>query len=303
MAFALLLLLHGCGSGGSATSSSPNPATTGYVHFPLTEGSGVILGSEGVPSRFPDLTVNGTTTQLWTTPGKLTLHASGNYTTRVYGNVVIDSMMRLDDLTGEMKCKYFATRIVRRVGTTPVSANERIFQYGDQGSSAGQQGGWVARINAGATAPFISKSISFAVHTPDLAGSPKPGGQTDPDFPDPIATTTVIADAAWEAGISVLFAVDNSVTPYAVRIYVDGALVASDAQSRLTWPLPGISSNGPGTGESSNGFVLFAQSTNLGSAPLKDATVSDVWIGRARDTAHLSTIAQALHANINSSPY
>lgn len=296
-------LIPGCGQGSSA--SNPPSATTNpdYVHFPLGEGAGTLLGSVGSPSAYPNLSINGTTTQLWSVPGKLTLHAAGNYTTRVYGNAVIDTMMRLDDLAGEFKCKFFATRVVRHVATTPVSANERIFQYGDQGSAAGLVGGWVARINAGSTAPFLTKSISFAIHTPDLPGTPKPGGQSDPNFPDPIATTPVLSDAQWEAGVSILVAVDNSVSPYAARIYIDGALVVSDVQSSLTWPLPGVSNNGPGTDADSNGFALFAQSTNQGTSLLKNAEVSDIWIGRARDTAHLNAIAQALHLNIKSSPY
>lgn len=296
-------LVPGCGQGGSA----PNPASAttnpDYVHFPFGEGAGTILGSVGSPSAYPNLSINGTTTQLWSVPGKLTLHAAGNYTTRVYGNTVIDSMMRLDDLSGAFKCKFFATRVVRHVTATPVSTNERIFQYGDQGSAAGLEGGWVARINFGSSAPFLTKSISFSIHTPDLPGTPKPGGQSDTNFPDPIATTPVISDAQWEAGISILVAVDNSVSAYAARIYIDGALAVSDAQSNPAWPLPGISNNGPGTDADSNGFVLFAQSTNQGTSPLKNAEVSDIWIGRARDTAHLNAIARALHLNIKNSPY
>ena len=296
-------LVPGCGQG--STAPSPPAATTSpdYVHFPFTEGASTLLGSVGSPSAYPNLSINGTTTQLWSVPGKLTLHVAGNYTTRVYGNTAIDTMMRLDDLSGAFKCKFFATRVVRHVTATPVSTNERIFQYGDQGSAAGLVGGWVARINAGSTEPFLTKSISFAIHTPDLPGTLKPGGQSDPNFPDPIATTLVLSDAQWQAGISILVAVDNSVAPYAARIYIDGVLAVSDAQSNLTWPLPGISNNGPGTDADSNGLVLFAQSTNQGTSPLKNAEVSDIWIGRARDTAHLNAIAQALHLNIKSSPY
>lgn len=290
--------------GDNTVNSPPNPTQNiDYVHFSFKEGSGSSLTSEGFPSPFPLISLKGTITQLWSVADKLTITSTGNPSDRIYGNAIIDNMMRLDDLTGTYKCKYFSTHIRRHFNTTGLSGNERIFQYGDQGSGAGLVGGWVARINSGSSAPFLSKSLSFAIHTPDLDGKPKPGGQNDPDFPDPIASTPVFSDSDWEQGLSVLFAVDNSVSPYTVRIYVNGVLSATDEQSDLTWPLPGISNNGPGTDASSNGFVLFAQSTNQGTSPLKDAEVSDIWIGRAIDTNHLNEIALKLYQNIKLSPY
>lgn len=269
-----------------------------YTKFAFTEGSGVTITPAGnLDPAWPTFTLNGTTTGVWANVGDLTIHSAGNRTTRIFGNAAIDDMMRLDDLTGEFKVKFFAVHIKRNTGTTPVSAAERIFQYGDQGSSStNPDGGWVARINFGGVAPFLTRSVSFAIHTP-WRGVTKPGSQSDDSFPDPLFTTPVYSDAEWQAGISFLFAVDNSVTPYRASVYANGVLVGHDAQPDLNYVLPGISTNGPGNDSTSNGLTLFAQSTNQGTAPLKDAILSPIYIGRTKSAAHVAEIAARLHAN------
>ena len=282
-----------------------------YVNFKFDETTGSSFESQEFdPSKFPPIilkTLNGQPPQLWQSTGKLTISATGNPSERIYGDPVIDNMMRLDSLedgtNGIYKAIFFATKIKRNLSNTPLNnSSERIFQYGDQGSSPGQDGGWVARINYSKvpSIAFPSKSISFAIHTPDI-GVTKEGGQSVENFPDPIATTRPYADAEWEAGLSILFAVDNSITPYAVKIFINGDLVEMDEQYDLRWPLPGISNNGTGTATSSNGMVFFAQSTDEGKAPLKDADLDYIWIGRAIDSNHLVDIARNLHLEI--SPY
>lgn len=326
MMAALGASMTGCGgesaggdgtSDGGARDGAPADTTTNdapptgdgfrYVNLAFDEGSGSTLGDTGLGGvDWPDLTVNGVTTNLWSTAGSLTISPTGNRTTRVYGVAAIDDLMTLDDLGGSRyKVKFFATRLRRDVTTTPLTGNERIFQYGDQGSSASApDGGWVARINFGTTAPFLTNTLSFAIHTP-YPGFTKPGGQGSPNFPDPIYTTRAFTDAELTAGLSLVFGVDNSVTPYRVIVFIDGAQAGADPQanSTVTYPLPGRSTNGPGTDASSNGFVLFAQSTNQDTALLKSAVVSPIWIGEARDAQHLATIAQRLHADPAALPY
>ena len=288
----------------SYTNGSPQAA--GYVRFPFTEGAGDYIACDGNTSLFPTLHLGGQTTSVWSVADHLSIAVGGNPTDRVFGNAAIDGMMRLDNLTGYYRCKFAAFKLWRFVNTTAISTgvNERLFQYGDQGSSSSApDGGWVARINSASSGVFLKGSISLAIHTPDN-GTVKPGTQDDDTFPDPIYTTRVFSNSELEAGISLLFGVDNSVSPYRAIVYVNGVLEGFDAQPDLAWVLPGISDNGPGNDGTSNGLVLFAQSTNQGVQPLKSARVSPVFFGQAADTAHLAEIAARLHADpYRASPY
>jgi len=279
------------------------------ICFPLLKRTGAILSSVSPDNPFPDLTINGTTAQLWNNAGLLTLTGGGNRTSRISNNAVIDELMRLDNLaSGPFKCAFFALWLQRDTATADLTTAERIFQYGDQGSSTTDPyGGWVARLNGTSpgTAPFIDMTISFAVHTPwpgDLIG--KTGGQTDPDYADLIYTTPVFTDAQFQAGLSILFAVDASEDPFKTHVFVDGVRLGGDSpvKSTKTYPLPGISKKVPQNGNDSGGLVLFNQSVDTAASGLKESKVSPIWIGRARDLSHLKRIAFRHHLDKYANP-
>jgi hypothetical protein len=279
-----------------------------YVKLSYANGSTVVTPS-GFPGGWPALALqtNGVVAN-----EILSIPSGGNRTTRVFADSAIDELMRLDNMAGaKYKCKFVAMRVRRYVLTTALNTtNERLFQYGDQGSTPGSQldGGWVARINAGNLgAPFVQNSISVAIHlayNPD-ANKATTGTQTSEGYCDPIAITSAYTDGQMEAGLSILACADitDPDNPVA-RIYIDGVLADSDAMPVTSWPLPGKSTNGPGSASASNGFCLFNQSVNDTSGnPLKSADVTPVWIGEAFDTAHLARLAAAHHADPLANPY
>ena len=287
-----------------------------WVNITYTNGSSV-LSSTGNPSAFPNLTlydsqVVGVALNATVSSGSLVIPVAGARSARVYGNGIIDSLMDLTTITTDStyKCKFFHVRIsVNNVSL--IAAAMRLFQYGRQGSdqSVNKKGGWVARINKN-TNPFPTGSVSVDAHTEDLASPLKTDfgtGQSDPNWPDPLYTTAVLSDATWAAGVSIGFGVDYSVSPWRVICYINGALEGSDAQTAAAlpyYPPPGIDNGGtPANSGIAGGFTLFAQSKDDASAILKDATVSPIWFGEARDAAHLSTIFTALHANPAANPY
>lgn len=296
---------------GAATPTQPDFEFAQFVHFDHLEANATLL-SAGVPASFPTLTVNGDTTALRSQGDGILRIVEGNRTTRVFGNSTIDELMRQDNLSVNYPVWFFATKIKRFPAEVNLTKGERIFQYGDQGSStAAPDGGVVARFNGNdpGTAPFLDNTISFAIHVPwpgDVIG--KPGSQVDANYADPIATTRQFSDAELAAGLSVMFIVDNSVSPYRAVILVDGVLDAQDVQTQslTNYPLPGKSVNGPGNDTTSNGFVLFNQSVNqltATSGPLKSAHVYPIWIGRTTSYAQAVAMAQALHADPFADPY
>lgn len=307
------ITISSAGGGGSVDTT---PQVLRWVRFLTGAGSGTQLQSQGSPAAFPNLDFHSTT-GLWDNAGVLTVNQTP--TRRVFANPVIDQIMRLDNLTGTYKCRFISFRLKRKMTATPMvdGQAERIFQYGDQGNDAlNIDGGWVARINRPGANPteqaaFPAKSVSFAIHTKYNPDVPKPGSQLTSTFPDPLPTTRPFTDTEWENGIDFLFAVDNSNLPANFRAHIfytvhteSSPTVVTDihAQSMDTWPLPGMSLNGPGNAESSNGFVLFNQSVDYNSAsssPLKNCEVSAVWVGSATDYVELLAIAQFLHDTPN----
>lgn len=277
------------------------PAAARNVRLSYTNGS-ANLSVGGSLVEFPTLTLHSAAT---VSGGRLVIPPGGNQTTRVYGNSAVDSLFRLDDLTGTYKCKYWAMNVKRHVGVTPFTASERLGQYSRQGSDAttNAPGGWVFRINYG-TEPFPTGSISVAIHTDYLASPPKGdfgNGQNDPNYLDPIYTSAVISDSDWEAGVSIMMAVLNTVSPFQVLLWVNGVLEGGDAQTSAAlpyYPLPGIDDNGaPANSTIAGGLVFYAQSKDNNTAVLKDAEVTPVVVGEAIDLTHLANIAAALHAD------
>ena len=301
-------------SAGGSGAVDTTGGTLRWVRFLTGAGSGAQLRSSGSPAPFPNLDFHSTT-GIWANANVLTVNQTP--TRRVFANPIIDQIMRLDNLTGEYMCRFFSMRLVRDFTATPIVTNEaeRVFQYGSQGNDElNPDGGWVARINSpgGDQSAFPSKSVSFAIHTPWNPAVDKPGSQSTPTFPDPIATTRVFSDAEWAAGIDFVFAVDNSNYPAAFRGHIFYATstdttpqVVTDIhqQSMETWPLPGMSTTGPGNEQTSNGFVLFNQSVDYVSAPvtspLKNCKVSALWAGTCRDYVELLDVAQFLHDTPN----
>lgn len=299
------LLLESAGGGGGVDIS---PATQRWVHFPMTESAGAVtLSSVGLPAPFPTLEFWGDTTHLFDTAGRITVHQ--NASKRVYGDTVIDQLMRLDNLTGEYQCRFFICKLKRDMVGTPMTTDaERIFQYGSQGNDAyNPDGGWVARINPDPSvgAFFPQKSLAFAIHTVFNPDTPKPGTQIDPQFPDPIVVTRVFTDTEWGNGLTMMFVVENPL-PAKFKAWAiigkEGVTKSlgnqeewSDVmqQNTVTWPLPGMSITGPGNDQTSNGFVLFNQSVNYmtsPTSPLKDSEVFDIWIGTCRNMTEARNI-------------
>lgn len=278
-----------------------------YARLDFTNGS-VNISPSGNPGGWPVMALQ---TAAVVSGGVLSIPAGtgGNRTTRIFGNAVIDELMRLDTLPSaeRYKCKFFATRIKRYLNTTDNTTNERIFQYGDQGSDGNAQrdGGWVMRINNGSF--DADGSISAAIHM-DYLDTDKIGAQGDAQHADPIAVSPAYNNATWEAALSIAFGVDCTV-PGSItsHLFVGGALAASSTRAITKWPVPGKSTNGPGNAASSNGMVLFNQSIDQYNTPtgahLCHADVWPIWIGEARDQAHLAAIAAALHADPFTNPY
>lgn len=279
-----------------------------YARLDFTNGS-VNITPSGHPGGMPTLALQ---TAGVVSGGVLSIPAGtgGNRTTRIFGNAVVDELMRLDTLPAaeRYKCKFFATKIKRYMLTTALATNERLFQYGDQGSDAqNPDGGWVARISLNNQGVMVAKSLTMAIHMA-FGGTTKPGAQSDEGYADPILSSRAYTDAEWEAGISVMCAVDCTVSgQISARLYMDGALYDTDTMPVTTWPIPGKSVNGPGNDATSNGLVLFNQSINQVATPtaahLNHADVWPIWIGEARDSAHLAEIAAALYANPFGNPY
>lgn len=290
------------------TSANPGIDHTDAAYTKMVWVNGAAAqSSSGHPSPFTGVTLKAIPT---VTSEKLVVPVGGNASDRIYGNTVIDDRFNLYNLLSapKHKCKFVALKIVRRVTATAVTAAERIFQIGDQGSSAADQfGGWVGRINFGASGLFLTKSVSMAIHVPYI-GETKTGGQGTANHEDAIPITAVLSDAAWNAGICFMFAVDASVAIPTARIYVDGVLSVSTAiggvQADTRYTLPRADNyESPVNDAASGGLTFFAQSTNQGAAPLKDSDVWPMWIGEARDTAHLLELAGLLYANPLANPY
>ena len=279
-----------------------------YVRLDFNNGS-VNISPSGQPGGWPTLALQSAGV---VSGGILSIPAgtAGNRTTRIFGNAYIDELMDLSVLpsAAKYKCKFFATRIKRHMLTTALATNERLFQYGDQGSDAqNPNGGWVARINLSNQGVMVAKSLTMAIHM-GFGGTTKPGAQSDEGYADPILSSRAYTDAEWEAGISVMCAVDCTVGgAIAARLYMNGALYDTDTMPVTTWPIPGKSTNGPGNNATSNGMVLFNQSINQTATPtaahLNHADVWPIWIGEARDAAHLAEIAAALYADPFGNPY
>lgn len=288
---------------GTQKNPGINHTDARYVNITFTNGSTTVT-TNGHPEKFPDLTLQTAAT---VSGGTLIIPVGGNRTTRVYLNQYIDNLMRLDLLPSatKYKCKFFATKIQRHLNTTDNTNNERLFQYGDQGTggAGGTTGGWVARINNGTSAP--DGALQFAMHTEYNPLITKPGAQGDAIHPDPIALTPIAySNAQWEAGLSIVCAVDMTVPRQVTSsIYIDGSLVATDTKVITSWAIPGISTNGPGNNSTSNGFVLFNQSVNQDSSLLLDSTVWPIWFGEAQNAAQLASIASKLYADPFANPY
>ncbi len=304
---------------GGTAGEDISAATQRWVRFSVNDTPGnTVLKSTGLPAPFPDLSFFGTTTALFNTAGVISIDQ--NPTQRIYGNTAIDQLMRLDNLSGEYRCKFFICKIKRDTATTPVvnAQFERIFQYGSQGNDAfNSDGGWVSRINADSAGGsfFPLRSLAFAVHTKYNPDEQKPGNQTTPQFPDPIVVSRVFTDAEWQAGITMMFVVEDP-RPAKFKGWI---ITGQDAVAKVlgnqeewedpmqantvTWPLPGMSIEGPGNDSTSNGFSLFNQSVNqsvLGmTSPLKKSQVSPIWIGTCRDMDEARNIFVTYWANPN----
>jgi hypothetical protein len=273
---------------GDADAAGSSDITLVAAHFAFAEAAGVTISSAG-DRPFPPLTLNGVTTHLWDVPDALSIDAAGNFTTRVYGNADVDDMMRLDDLTGAYKCKWWACWLSRPTAGNPIVVNMRMGQYGDQGSNPNETGGWVWRWNPGNT-------ITVAIHGADRPGFPKPGSQ------DAQYTSGAFTDQQMADGIPLVFAVNNSVSPYRVELYTYGVFNGSDEPGDVAWGLPGISNNPPPNDPASAGLTLFNRSENVSQNPLTSAVVKHMWLGRAVNTAHLADIAARLAANPGAFP-
>lgn len=271
----------------------------------------------GHPNGWPSITFDGgyvSTTNISIAGGIATVSPEGNRSIRISLNAAIDELMRLDTVSAsKYKVKYFATKIVRDTEATPLTSNERIFQYGDQGTLAGETGGWVARINT--TNPGPLGSMHFSMHTAHNPLVPKPNVvQGSAAHPDPIGATPAYTNQEWLDGLSLVFAMDitDPVLPVC-RVYVNGIEVVYYIGSYNTklitsWAIPGISTQTGGNDDTSKGFVLFNQSINKYNEPnqashLKSAQVWPIWIGEALNNAHVARIAAKLHIDPFTSPY
>lgn len=286
------------------TLAAPDAYSYRWAHWDMAEGDGRDLHATTNADPLPAFRFNDDPAPTWG-PSTFTLGSNGNRMNKVFGHQAVDSLFRLDDLPTQdaYKIKYWAIRM--RLDSLPATT-QRGGQYGDQGSAtqAGvfQRGGWVWRIN-GATspAPFTPYCVSFTIHTPYHPTLGKPGIQSDPNFVDPLATDTVPLAAGQI--VDFVFAVDASRADgkFYAMIIRDGALAVEDVTlDPINFPLPGISDV---TINGSSGLRLFAQSDATGQAVLKNATIWDVWVGEARDTAHVMQIAARLHADPSSNPY
>lgn len=291
------------GGGGSAGAAVAG-YTYRYAHWAFDEGTGNLINAQSNAYGLPAFSFAGTLD--WSTPGAVTTATGGNVMDKVVGDAAVDALFELAvlDRQTDFKCKLWAVRL--RANTLP-AANSRIGQSGDQGSAqqagVAQRGGWVWRFNgAGSPAPFTQNCLSCAIHTPyNLLLGDKAGSQGDADYVDPIVTDPTPI----QAGVveDFLFGVDASRGDgqFYAMLYRAGAFVAEDVSADpINYPLPGISDvqiNG------SRGLRLFSQSDATGQAPLKDFTLYDMWVGEARDTAHLAQIAARLHADSAANPY
>lgn len=267
-----------------AVSSTEDSAP--YVNLTWTNASTVVTASGN--TSWPNMALQSNAS---VTSSILDVPAGSNYVTNVFGNSDIDGMMDLSSLTGTYKCWFYATKIYRDVIITPMTTNERLFQYGDQGSNAGGVGGIVARINNPA------KTVTFTAHTPYVTG--ETGAQ---NLHDPQATTTTTMDSN-VAGTSIFMVIDNSVSPWQARIYIDGVLQVSDEcpahPTDGSRTLPGIST---AQADNSQGMSIMSQSDGS-TNPLKDSSLYPIWIGKATNTAHAAALAVAHHADPLTNPY
>lgn len=284
---------------------APTAGNAAWVNITWTDGTPNITSS-GDQSPFPtleylDATAIGVPTNQSVTAGVLSISNTGNRTTRVFGNAVIDRVMRLDQFSGGNTVKFFATRLYR--GVTAMTGNERIFQYGDQGSSASQTGGWVLRINSSNSATGKINCATAAVHWPDPYGTLAEdlvtfnAAGTDVLNADNGAYTSATGHLICQAVIE-----NYSGSNHACLLFIDDFTQQTDTDTN-GFPLPGISTITPVNDAASAGFTLFAQSVNDGTAILKDTDVWPIWIGEARDLTQLNSILANLKTDITANPY
>ena len=285
--------------------------TRPHVSIKWTNGTATITAG-GSPAAFPDLTYydhttpTGLSANQTVTNGVLNVTANGNRTARVFGNAVIDKIMRLDEFSDTNTIKFFSTRLWRDTTTTPMTVStghERIFQYGASGVLNAQDGGWVFRINWNNT-QGVARCLVPAMHF-DYG---KPGGASD----DLIIQTSTIemgaVNGAYDSttGHYIMFAVQANASGahHAIHLWVDdeAVITTTDASSPTLSP-PGPSVDTPANGADSGGFTLFAQSVDDGTSILRDADVWPIWIGEAKDLTELETIRTRLKADIFATPY
>lgn len=238
--------------------------------FWLDESDGAVIYDGD--RRLPGLTIIGTTTNLRTLGARrLLFDGAGNRVARVIGNAAVDAVMRYDTLAGTAYPIAFAAFGVSR--PSPIASAERFYQYGDQGSAVGDDGGHNCRINTDGT-------LSLALHPPYPNGSTK-------------AVSITSAASALNTARHFVVGLDASgyLSPWGGYIYADGK-IDNEAAAASDAVIPGVSDSGA----TRQGFALFSQADAVGTNPLKSATVyGPIVFGRCRSRPDLSAIAAGLY--------
>lgn len=279
-----------------------------YAKIIWTNGVSVITPS-WQPLQWPTLAylnnaTVGVSANQTVTGDVLNISTTGNRTTRIFGNTAIDEMMRLDKFTANNTFKFVATRLWRDTVTTPMvpPTHERVIQYGASGVSSATDGGMVLRINSNNT-QGVTNCLVPALHYP----FGKPNGASDDLVISSSRAMNAVNGAYTQAtGHFMCFATQkNANGPHAaIHLWTDDdALITTTAAHATPLALPGPSIDTPTGDTDSGGFTLFAQSVNSGAAKLFDCDVWPMWIGEARDMAHMLALITNLKADINANPY
>lgn len=281
------------------TSSNPGIDHTDarYVYIPWTNGTVTVTPTIGKPAMFPNFTLNVVPVVNGT--GVMTVPVGGNYSGRIFANTAIDNINDLSVYPAKFPIRWMAYRVYRVIASEALGSNERHFQYGDQGSSAGQTGGWVIRMNSATSSSGTIRCITAALHWPD------PYGALADDLVSISTRDISIDNGAYTSvtGHFVMMAVDSSATVGNVlRLYVDDDAVVLDGEATL-YPFPGKSTVTPINDGSSAGMTLMAQSTNQGTNSARAGSIWPFHFGEAQNVTHLNELIVKLKAAPFANPY
>lgn len=155
-----MMISSGIASKGYPSEANPTRAPisdrrVNCLFWPYNENAGTNLNEQ--TGKAPQITLLGTTQNIWDTPDRLSFHSGGNGHARIVSDAQIDAHFDQSDIDG-IGHEFF---VIGHKHHTPVSP-QRMFQYGGKTPDP-TTGGLNCRYNTNGT-------IEFASHPDDASG-------------------------------------------------------------------------------------------------------------------------------------